>query len=87
MQDSIKADGTMKTSEDDLTCSICLEQVSRGELVRSLPCLHQVLPISILIVVVSQMCPNYNQQNLNQLVLYCALLLLIPNKIHDSVND
>ncbi|KAK9061158.1 hypothetical protein SSX86_018338 [Deinandra increscens subsp. villosa] len=30
-----------KTSEDDLTCSVCLEQVNVGELVRSLPCLHQ----------------------------------------------
>ncbi|KAJ9172379.1 hypothetical protein P3X46_015624 [Hevea brasiliensis] len=40
-QDSRKADGSMKASEDELTCSICLEQVNRGELVRSLPCLHQ----------------------------------------------
>ncbi|XP_076905966.1 E3 ubiquitin-protein ligase SDIR1-like [Bidens hawaiensis] len=30
-----------KTSEDELTCSVCLEQVNVGELVRSLPCLHQ----------------------------------------------
>lgn len=30
-----------KTSEDELTCTICLEQVTMGELVRSLPCLHQ----------------------------------------------
>ncbi|XP_015873977.1 E3 ubiquitin-protein ligase SDIR1 isoform X7 [Ziziphus jujuba] len=36
-----KVDGNMKASEDELTCSICLEQVTRGELVRSLPCLHQ----------------------------------------------
>lgn len=28
--------------EDELTCTICLDQVKRGELVRSLPCLHQV---------------------------------------------
>ncbi|KAJ8631759.1 hypothetical protein MRB53_025082 [Persea americana] len=39
-QDS-KPDGTMKPSEDELTCSICLEQVNMGELIRSLPCLHQ----------------------------------------------
>ncbi|XVF46554.1 hypothetical protein PTKIN_Ptkin03bG0036100 [Pterospermum kingtungense] len=40
-QDSRKADGNMKASEDELTCSICLDQVNKGELVRSLPCLHQ----------------------------------------------
>lgn len=40
-QDSKKADASMKTSEDELTCSICLEQVNSGEIVRSLPCLHQ----------------------------------------------
>ncbi|PON75587.1 43kDa postsynaptic protein [Parasponia andersonii] len=40
-QDSRKEDGKLKASEDELTCSICLEQVSRGELIRSLPCLHQ----------------------------------------------
>lgn len=40
-QDSNKADANKKTSEDELTCTICLEQVNRGELVRSLPCLHQ----------------------------------------------
>ncbi|KAL5750297.1 hypothetical protein ACOSP7_024900 [Xanthoceras sorbifolium] len=40
-QDSRKADGCAKISEDELTCTICLEQVNRGELVRSLPCLHQ----------------------------------------------
>ncbi|KAJ0705104.1 putative transcription factor C2H2 family [Helianthus annuus] len=33
--------GGGKTSEDELTCSVCLEQVNVGELVRSLPCLHQ----------------------------------------------
>ncbi|XP_024926523.2 E3 ubiquitin-protein ligase SDIR1 isoform X2 [Ziziphus jujuba] len=43
-----KVDGNMKASEDELTCSICLEQVTRGELVRSLPCLHQVLPLCTL---------------------------------------
>ncbi|KAK7312460.1 hypothetical protein VNO77_36335 [Canavalia gladiata] len=30
-----------KGPEDELTCTICLDQVKRGELVRSLPCLHQ----------------------------------------------
>ncbi|XP_035541042.1 E3 ubiquitin-protein ligase SDIR1-like isoform X1 [Juglans regia] len=40
-QDSRKADGRIKGPEDELTCSICLEQVNKGELVRSLPCLHQ----------------------------------------------
>ncbi|OWM70040.1 hypothetical protein CDL15_Pgr025889 [Punica granatum] len=34
--------GSMKASEDELTCSVCLEQVVTGELIRSLPCLHQV---------------------------------------------
>ncbi|PKI72356.1 E3 ubiquitin-protein ligase SDIR1-like isoform X2 [Punica granatum] len=33
--------GSMKASEDELTCSVCLEQVVTGELIRSLPCLHQ----------------------------------------------
>ncbi|KAL5569053.1 hypothetical protein UlMin_025628 [Ulmus minor] len=33
--------GNMKSSDDDLICSVCLEQVNMGELVRSLPCLHQ----------------------------------------------
>lgn len=28
--------------EEELTCSVCLEQVVDGELVRTLPCLHQV---------------------------------------------
>ncbi|XP_062084997.1 E3 ubiquitin-protein ligase SDIR1-like isoform X1 [Humulus lupulus] len=40
-EDSRKDDGKLKATEDELTCSICLEQVSRGELIRSLPCLHQ----------------------------------------------
>lgn len=40
-QDGLKADGTSKTSEDELTCSVCLEQVTVGDLLRSLPCLHQ----------------------------------------------
>ncbi|XP_059660780.1 E3 ubiquitin-protein ligase SDIR1-like isoform X2 [Cornus florida] len=40
-QDCKNADLNTIASEDELTCSICLEQVNRGELVRSLPCLHQ----------------------------------------------
>ncbi|KAL5679937.1 hypothetical protein ACJX0J_006322, partial [Zea mays] len=40
-QDGLKADGTSKPSEDELTCSVCLEQVTVGDLLRSLPCLHQ----------------------------------------------
>ncbi|XP_075513431.1 E3 ubiquitin-protein ligase SDIR1-like [Primulina tabacum] len=40
-QDPSNAHGSTKTSDDDLTCSVCLEQVDVGELVRSLPCLHQ----------------------------------------------
>ncbi|XP_071732426.1 E3 ubiquitin-protein ligase SDIR1-like [Rutidosis leptorrhynchoides] len=33
--------GNLKSSEDELTCSVCLETVNVGEVVRSLPCLHQ----------------------------------------------
>ncbi|CAK9133605.1 unnamed protein product [Ilex paraguariensis] len=33
--------GSIKASDDDLTCSVCLEQVNVAELIRSLPCLHQ----------------------------------------------
>lgn len=55
-QGSRKVDGNMKASEDELTCSICLEQVAGGELVRSLPCLHQVLPLYTLMNDVSQIC-------------------------------
>ncbi|KAK9283488.1 hypothetical protein L1049_011734 [Liquidambar formosana] len=40
-QDSAGAVGSMKASEDELTCSVCLEQVNVGELIRSLPCLHR----------------------------------------------
>ncbi|PUZ41705.1 hypothetical protein GQ55_9G525800 [Panicum hallii var. hallii] len=36
-----QADRTSKTLEDELTCSVCLEQVAVGDLLRSLPCLHQ----------------------------------------------
>ncbi|XP_010256868.1 PREDICTED: E3 ubiquitin-protein ligase SDIR1 isoform X2 [Nelumbo nucifera] len=40
-QDVSKVDGSIKAPEDELTCSVCLEQVNVGELIRSLPCLHQ----------------------------------------------
>ncbi|GFP93578.1 E3 ubiquitin-protein ligase sdir1 [Phtheirospermum japonicum] len=40
-QDPVNAQARSKTSDDDLTCSVCLEQVNDGELIRSLPCLHQ----------------------------------------------
>nr|AFK35739.1 unknown [Lotus japonicus] len=40
-QDSEGAEGSIKVSVDELTCTICLEHVKRGELVRNLPCLHQ----------------------------------------------
>ncbi|KAF8397454.1 hypothetical protein HHK36_016371 [Tetracentron sinense] len=40
-QDTAKADGSLKSPGDELTCSVCLEQVNMGELIRSLPCLHQ----------------------------------------------
>ncbi|XAR60635.1 hypothetical protein NMG60_11034089 [Bertholletia excelsa] len=40
-QDLKKEDANKKAADDELTCTICLEQVNRGELVRSLPCLHQ----------------------------------------------
>ena len=46
-QDGLKADGTSKTSEDELTCSVCLEKVTVGDLLRSLPCLHQVIMLNI----------------------------------------
>ena len=41
-QDNAHAVGSTKASDDELTCSVCLEQVNVGELIRSLPCLHQV---------------------------------------------
>ncbi|KAJ0979530.1 hypothetical protein J5N97_015004 [Dioscorea zingiberensis] len=40
-QDNAKPEGNVKAPEDELTCSVCLEQVVLGELVRTLPCLHQ----------------------------------------------
>ncbi|KAI3875857.1 hypothetical protein MKX03_023780 [Papaver bracteatum] len=39
--DAAKPDEVLKSMEDGLTCSVCLEQVDVGEIVRSLPCLHQ----------------------------------------------
>ncbi|KAI3897983.1 hypothetical protein MKW92_004477 [Papaver armeniacum] len=39
--DAAKPDEVLKSTEDGLTCSVCLEQVDVGEIVRSLPCLHQ----------------------------------------------
>nr|GLL20868.1 E3 ubiquitin-protein ligase SDIR1-like [Ipomoea trifida] len=40
-QEPVNSAGSSKPSDDELTCSVCLEQVNEGELVRSLPCLHQ----------------------------------------------
>lgn len=40
-EDIANAVGSTKASNDDLTCTVCLEQVNGGELIRSLPCLHQ----------------------------------------------
>lgn len=40
-QDPSIVQGGAKTPEDELTCSVCLEQVNVGEIIRSLPCLHQ----------------------------------------------
>lgn len=40
-QDNSNAAGNSKASDDELTCSVCLEQVNVGDLLRSLPCLHQ----------------------------------------------
>eukprot|EP00250_Pteridium_aquilinum_P011055 c19809_g1_i1 orf=124-978(+) len=45
--DSVSPDTVMKGRDEDLTCSVCLEQVMDGELVRSLPCLHQFHPSCI----------------------------------------
>uniref|UniRef100_A0A7C9CNY1 RING-type E3 ubiquitin transferase n=1 Tax=Opuntia streptacantha TaxID=393608 RepID=A0A7C9CNY1_OPUST len=33
--------GNGKILEDDMTCTVCLEHVKRGDLLRTLPCLHQ----------------------------------------------
>ncbi|XP_011624126.1 E3 ubiquitin-protein ligase SDIR1 isoform X2 [Amborella trichopoda] len=40
-QEIAKSEGTSKAVEEELTCSVCLEQVIVGEVIRSLPCLHQ----------------------------------------------
>ncbi|KAF7831059.1 E3 ubiquitin-protein ligase SDIR1 isoform X1 [Senna tora] len=40
-QDASNAAVGMKAFDDELTCSVCLEQVNVGDLLRSLPCLHQ----------------------------------------------
>ncbi|XP_039135688.1 E3 ubiquitin-protein ligase SDIR1-like [Dioscorea cayenensis subsp. rotundata] len=40
-QDNVKSEENTKALGDELTCSVCLEQVNVGELVRSLPCFHQ----------------------------------------------
>ncbi|KAK9154333.1 hypothetical protein Sjap_001813 [Stephania japonica] len=40
-QEPAKANGSTRAREDEMTCTICLEQVKEGELIRSLPCLHQ----------------------------------------------
>ncbi|KAK7276294.1 hypothetical protein RIF29_17433 [Crotalaria pallida] len=40
-EDTSNATGSMKASDDELTCSVCLEQVNVGDTLRSLPCLHQ----------------------------------------------
>ncbi|CBI31650.3 hypothetical protein AAG906_010927 [Vitis piasezkii] len=40
-QDINNAVASTKAPDDELTCSVCLEQVNVGELIRSLPCLHQ----------------------------------------------
>lgn len=36
-------EATKQKYDEELTCTVCLEQVVDGELVRSLPCLHQVM--------------------------------------------
>ncbi|KAJ4969806.1 hypothetical protein NE237_002905 [Protea cynaroides] len=46
-QDSCEADENFKASDNELTCNVCLEQVNDGELIRSLPCLHQFHAICI----------------------------------------
>ncbi|XP_078160685.1 RING/U-box superfamily protein [Carex rostrata] len=40
-KENLKSEESGKSSEDELTCSVCLEQVNEGDLLRSLPCLHQ----------------------------------------------
>ncbi|KAJ4822083.1 E3 ubiquitin-protein ligase sdir1 [Turnera subulata] len=40
-QDTANVIRSMKASDDELTCTVCLEQANEGELIRTLPCLHQ----------------------------------------------
>ncbi|KAI3923453.1 hypothetical protein MKW92_028768 [Papaver armeniacum] len=40
-QVSGEAEASPKDPGDELTCSVCLEQVNEGEIIRTLPCLHQ----------------------------------------------
>ncbi|RZC47514.1 hypothetical protein C5167_040459 [Papaver somniferum] len=40
-QVSGEAEAIPKAPVDELTCSVCLEQVNEGEIIRTLPCLHQ----------------------------------------------
>lgn len=40
-QVSGEAEASPMAPEDELTCSVCLEQVNEGEIIRTLPCLHQ----------------------------------------------
>ncbi|XP_026413929.1 E3 ubiquitin-protein ligase SDIR1-like isoform X2 [Papaver somniferum] len=40
-QVSGEAEASPKDPGDGLTCSVCLEQVNQGEIIRTLPCLHQ----------------------------------------------
>ncbi|XP_047328453.1 E3 ubiquitin-protein ligase SDIR1-like [Impatiens glandulifera] len=46
-QDGCVGVGSTKAMVDELTCSVCLEQVNIGENVRCLPCLHQFHAICI----------------------------------------
>lgn len=39
--DTVNVVGNTKASDDELICTVCLEQVNVGELIRTLPCLHQ----------------------------------------------
>lgn len=49
-QDINNAAASAKALDDELTCSVCLEQVNVGELIRSLPCLHQVILLIFFLV-------------------------------------
>ncbi|XP_078428358.1 RING/U-box superfamily protein [Wolffia australiana] len=35
------SEANSRSSDDELLCSVCLEQVNAGDLIRTLPCLHQ----------------------------------------------